>query len=75
MPRHVIGDSNIFYDIGGGKKDLVDVIQPGERLHYSPVTVIEIASKVTEDTFPRCKAAAQAIIDSGANLLLIRNRI
>ena len=33
------------------------------------MTVIEIASKITEDTFPRRRAAAQAIIDSGANLL------
>ena len=70
MPRHAIGDSNIFYDVGEGKKNLADAVKPGEQLHYSPVTVVEIASKVTEDSFPKCKAAAQAIIDSGANLLL-----
>jgi hypothetical protein len=70
MPRHAIGDSTVFYDIGEGKKDLAEIIRPGEQLHYSPVTIVEIAAKVTEETFPKCKAAAKAIIDSSAKLLL-----
>ena len=66
MPTTVIGDSNLYYDLADKRITVGDIVHAGEQLHYSPVTVIEITSKLSEKTFKRRKAAAQAILDSGA---------
>src|SRR5579864_6753371 len=70
MPQFVVGDSNVFYNFGDGRLALADVLNAGETLHYSPVTVIEIASKITPGSFAQRKRAAQAILDSAAQPLL-----
>jgi hypothetical protein len=64
-----IWDTNVFRNIGegdlppnGGKADGVDVC-------YSPVSVLELASKYTEGSFEHRRNAARAIRDSGATLL------
>jgi hypothetical protein len=70
MPNAVIGDSNAFYNLGEGSLTLANLEGHGEKLHYSPVTVIEVASKITNATFDRRRSAARAILDSGAAPLL-----
>ncbi len=70
MPVHLIADSTVCYDLGDGKIAVADFLQAGEILHFSPVTAIEIAAKVNQDTFAKCKSAAQAILDGGGKMLL-----
>jgi len=69
MPKMAVGDSNLFYNLGNGSITIAGCLKPDEQLHYSPVTVIEIASKIKADTFAERKLAAQAIIESNAALL------
>ncbi len=69
MFKTLIADTNVFYDLGEGNKSLENVVADGDHLYYSPITVVEIAGKITDETFPRCKVAARAIIESDAKQL------
>ncbi len=68
MP-HEIWDTNVFRYVGAGDLALADLQKAGVTIWYSPATLIELASRYTDDSFEHRKAAAQAIIDSGASQL------
>ncbi|MFZ0279356.1 MAG: hypothetical protein WA254_01675 [Candidatus Sulfotelmatobacter sp.] len=69
MPRHLILDTNIFYDLGAGSLTPSDVGDADEILWYSPLSVLELAGKWSSRTFLARKAAANAILISGAKEL------
>lgn len=69
MPKHLILDTNVFYDLGAGTLALTALQTAGESLHYSPLTVFELAGKWSSRTFQERRAAADAILRSGANEL------
>jgi hypothetical protein len=59
-------DTNVFYNLGSGVLDVASFVQAGDTLYYSPVTVLELAGKWSDTRHVQRKAAAQAILDSGA---------
>jgi hypothetical protein len=61
----LIVDTNIWYDIGAGMRDPVG-LKTGGKLVAIPTSILEIASPHAEektDTWPKRRAAAQAIVD------------
>lgn len=69
MPKQLILDTNVFYNLGSGALPLATIRRPGDRLFYSPISVLELAGKWSERSFADRKAAAQAILTSGATEL------
>lgn len=67
---HIVADTNVFYNLGAGNTTREQVAGAGDTLYYSPVSVLEITSKLSDRTFEQRKAAAKAILDSKAKLLL-----
>lgn len=64
-----ICDTNAFRKVGVGEYSIADLKKIAPDLRFSPVTPLELASKYTDSSFEHRKAAAQAILDSGATLL------
>lgn len=70
MSVRLILDTNVFYDLGAGRVSLADVrIDPAEQLFYSPLGALEIAGKWATQSFTERRAAAAAILSSGATEL------
>lgn len=65
MAKKVILETHALYDIGLKKVSIEDIRSPGERLFYSPISVLELVSKLNERSFADRKAAANAILDHG----------
>ena len=62
MTKTVILDTNVLCDIGLNRIRIEDVRQPRERLCYSPISIIELVSKLDDRSFADRKAAADAIL-------------
>ena len=62
MTKTVILDTNVLYDIGLNRVRIEDVGRPGEHLYYSPISVIELVSKLNDRSFADRKAAAGVIL-------------
>ena len=65
MAKKVILETHVLYDIGLKKVSIEDIRSPGERLFYSPISILELVSKLNERSFADRKAAANAILDHG----------
>ena len=65
MAKKVIIETHVLYDIGLNQVSIEDIRQPGERLFYSPSSVLELVSKLNERSFEDRKAAANAILEHG----------
>ena len=70
MAKKVILETHVLYDIGLNRVSIEDIRSPGERLFYSPISVLELVSKLNEGSFADRKAAANAILDHGIEELL-----
>jgi hypothetical protein len=68
MPNLIL-DTNVFYNLGSGSLTLATIRGPSDTLFYSPLSVLELAGKWSSRSFPERKAAAQAILTSGATEL------
>ena len=62
MTKTVILDTNVLYDIGLNRVRIEDVGRPGEHLCYSPISIIELVSKLNDRSFADRKAAAGVIL-------------
>ena len=62
MAKTVILETNVLYDIGLNRIRIEDVRQPGEHLCYSPISIIELVSKLNDRSFEDRKAAANVIL-------------
>ena len=62
MAKAVILDTNVLYDIGLNHIRMEDVRQPGEHLCYSPISIIEMVSKLNNRSYEERKAAANVIL-------------
>ena len=51
----------MLYDIGLNRIRIEDVRQPGEHLCYSPISIIELVSKLNDRSYEDRKAAANVI--------------
>jgi hypothetical protein len=69
MPAQVVGDTNLFYYIESGRVDVARILEAGDTLRFSPLSVIEIVSKMDAESYERRKGAVRAIIQSGAMIL------
>jgi hypothetical protein len=69
MASHLILDTNVFYNLGAGTLTLSSLHAAEESLHYSPLTAFELAGKWSSRTFEERRAAANAILMSGAQEL------
>ncbi len=63
MAKTVILETNVLYDIGLNRIRIEDVRQPGEHLCYSPISIIELVSKLNDRSYEDRKAAAKVIIE------------
>jgi hypothetical protein len=78
---NLIADTNVWYDISFGNRDPRVLKSGGNRLVATPISFLEIASGIDEDTLPRRKRAAQAVLsyadeiaeDSESHLLELWN--
>ncbi len=68
-PTQLICDTNVFYNLGSGRLKSKDVAAAGEAICFSPVSVLELASKLSDATHASRRQAAQAILDTGATQL------
>jgi hypothetical protein len=68
MPNLIL-DTNVFYNLGSGSLTLGTIRGPNDTLFYSPLSVLELAGKWSSRSFPERKAAAEAILTSGATEL------
>lgn len=66
---NLICDTNVFYNLGLGKMKRADIAGEGDKIFYSPVSILEISGKMTDLEFEQRKAAARAILDYGASQL------
>ena len=62
MTKTVILDTNVLYDIGLDRVRIEDVRRPKEHLCYSPISIIELVSKLDDRSFADRKAAASVIL-------------
>ena len=62
MTKTVILDTNVLYDIGLDRIRIEDLRRPGELLCYSPISVIELVSKLDDRSFEDRKVAAGVIL-------------
>ena len=62
MAKTVILDTNVLYDVGLNRIRIEDVRQPGEHLCYSPISIIELVSKLNDRSFEDRKAATNVIL-------------
>ncbi|MCZ7645663.1 MAG: PIN domain-containing protein [Planctomycetota bacterium] len=62
-------DTNIWYRLGDGRLQIGQIKAAGDKLLASPVNFMEMASKLTPDTFRERKAAAKAVIDHADEIL------
>jgi hypothetical protein len=69
MPVELICDTNVFYNLGAAKLTLAQLAPAGEVVCYSPITPLELAGKWSNRTHPERRAAAGAIVTSGAKEL------
>ena len=60
--KTVILDTNVLYDIGLNRVRIEDIGQPREHLCYSPISIIELVSKLNARSFADRKAAASVIL-------------
>ena len=61
MAKTVILETHVLYDIGLNRIRIEDVRQPGDHLCYSPISIIELISKLNDSSFEDRKAAAKVI--------------
>ena len=62
MTKTVILDTNVLYDIGLNRVRIEDIGRPREHLCYSPISIIELVSKLDDRSFADRKAAAGVIL-------------
>lgn len=62
MAKTVILETHVLYDIGLNRIRIEDVKKPGEHLCYSPISIIELVSKLNNRSFADRKAAANVIL-------------
>jgi hypothetical protein len=69
MSVTLICDTNVFYTLGAGSLTSAQLTPLGEVVYYSPITPLELAGKWSNRTHPERRAAANAILTSGATEL------
>lgn len=70
MPRKLVLDTNVFYNIGAGELALSDIQEDeSEKICYSPLSTLELAAKWNLRTFEARRGAAKAILSTEAREL------
>ncbi len=69
MAKTVILDTHVLYDIGLNRVSIEDIRQPREHLCYSPISIIELVSKLDDRSFEDRKATAAVILKHRINEL------
>ena len=65
----LICDTNVFYNLGAKTLTKAQLAPANETICYSPITSLELAGKWSNRTHPERRAAAEAILMSGAKEL------
>jgi hypothetical protein len=69
MSNNVVADTNLYYDLAEGRAKYEDIVSGDEVLFCSPLSVIEIVSKMDEKNFVQRRNAVQAMLDHGAKIM------
>lgn len=62
---NLICDTNVWYDIGAGRRDPARLKKAGHRLLATPTSFCEIASGIDGRTLPERQSAALAVVQHG----------
>jgi hypothetical protein len=68
MPNNVVADTNLYYDLAEGRVKRADIVSGDEVLICSPLSVIEIVSKMDEKNFVPRRNAIRAMLENGARV-------
>jgi hypothetical protein len=71
MQKNVIADTSLYYQLATNGVQLEDIITRGESLACSPLSIIEIVTKMDEQSFEYHRAAIKAIVNLRAKTLPI----
>lgn len=66
----LICDTNVWYDIDAGRRDPAAIKRHGHRLLATPVSFIEIASELTDDTFAVRSGAARVVVSHADEMVV-----
>lgn len=66
MPNYVVADTNLYYDLAEGRAKREDIVSGDEVLSCSPLSVIEIVSKMDEKNFVQRRDAVRAMLNHNA---------
>lgn len=65
----IIADTNLYYDLAGGLVKRADFVSGTEDLGCSPLSIIEVVSKMDEHNFEKRRGAVRAMLDHGAKVV------
>jgi hypothetical protein len=71
MQKNVIADTSLYYQLATNSVQLEDIVARGECLVCSPLSVIEIVTKIDKQSFEYHRAAIKAMVNLRAKTLPI----
>jgi hypothetical protein len=63
MQKNVIADTSLYYQLAKGTVRVEDIVARGESLVCSPLSIIEIVTKMDEQNFEYHRAAIKAMVN------------
>jgi len=69
MPTNIVADTNIYYDLAEGRAKHADIVSGDDILFCSPLSIIEIISKMDDTNFEPRRNAIRAMLDHGAKVI------
>ncbi len=70
----LVSDTNVWYDIAAGRRTPATLKAEGRRLLATPVSFIEIASKLSDRSFEQRSGAARAVVEFTDDILIDTDR-
>ncbi len=69
MGTQRVADTNVFYDLAAGLIDPAKLLTGTSKIAISPMSILELASKVDETNFPQRQGAARAALQIDVEIL------
>ena len=71
MQKNIIADTSLYYQLATNGVQLEDIVARGESLVCSPLSIIEIVTKMDQQSFEYHRAAIKAMVNLRAKTLPI----
>jgi hypothetical protein len=69
MANHVIADTNLYYDLADHRVKRAQIVSADEVLFCSPLSIIEIVSKMNDANFLQRRNAIRAMLEHDAKII------